>query len=74
MELMRHRAWKIIWNFGSVALKNDKFFAGLGIEEASTNHCRIDKKSQSYQLTMYFLDGINQYLDGKTPIEFSLLV
>jgi hypothetical protein len=25
MELMPYRAWKIIWNFGSVALKNDKF-------------------------------------------------
>jgi acyl-homoserine lactone acylase PvdQ len=32
------------------------------------------KKSQSYQLTMAYLDGINQYLDeGKTPIEFSLV-
>jgi penicillin amidase len=45
----------------------------LGIEEASTKAAALIK-SQSYQLTMAYLDGINQYLDdGKTPIEFSLV-
>ena len=76
MELMRRIApGRLSEIFGSVALKNDKFFAGLGIEEASAKAiAALDKKSQSYQLTMAYLDGINQYLDdGKTPIEFSLV-
>ncbi|CAH0334697.1 Acyl-homoserine lactone acylase QuiP [Flavobacterium sp. CECT 9288] len=76
MELMRRIApGRLSEIFGSVALKNDKFFAGLGIEEASAKAiAALDKNSPSYQLTMSYLDGINQYLDeGKTPIEFSLI-
>ncbi len=76
MELMRRIApGRLSDIFGSVALKNDKFFAGLGIEEASAKAiAALDKNSPSYQLTMAYLDGINQYLeDGKTPIEFSLV-
>jgi penicillin amidase len=75
MELMRRIApGRLSEIFGSVALKNDNFFAGLGIEEASTKAIAALIKSQSYQLTMAYLDGINQYLDdGKTPIEFSLV-
>lgn len=76
MELMRRIApGRLSEIFGSVALKNDKFFAGLGIEEASGKAIAVlDKNSQSYQLTMAYLDGINQYIDeGKTPIEFSLV-
>jgi len=76
MELMRRIApGRLSEIFGSVALKNDKFFAGLGIEEASkVAIARLDKKSPSYQLAMAYLDGINQYLEqGTTPIEFQLL-
>ena len=76
MELMRRIApGRLSEIFGSVALKNDKFFAGLGIEEASAKAiAALDKNSPSYQLTMAYLDGINQYInEGKTPIEFSLV-
>ncbi|TRX42299.1 penicillin acylase family protein [Flavobacterium restrictum] len=76
MELMRRIApGRLSEIFGSVALKNDTFFAGIGIEEASAKAiAHLDKNSPSYQLTMAYLDGINHYLDqGKTPIEFTLL-
>lgn len=76
MELMRRIApGRLSEIFGSVALKNDIFFAGLGIEEASAVAiAALDKKSPSYQLTLAYLDGINQYIEeGKTPIEFQLI-
>ncbi|HEU0126980.1 MAG TPA: penicillin acylase family protein, partial [Flavobacterium sp.] len=55
--------------------KNDKFFAGIGIEEASAKAiAKLHKNSESYKLTQAYLDGINQYLDeGVTPIEFTLV-
>ncbi|MCL6462205.1 MAG: penicillin acylase family protein, partial [Flavobacterium micromati] len=76
MELMRRIApGRLSEIFGSAALKNDKFFAGIGIEEASAKAiAKLNKNSQSYQLTISYLDGINQYLvEGTTPVEFSLL-
>lgn len=76
MELMRRIApGRLSAIFGSVALKNDMFFAGLGIEEASEKAIALlDKNSPSYQLTMAYLDGINQYMEeGTAPIEFSLV-
>jgi penicillin G amidase len=76
MELLRRIVpGRLSEIFGSVALKNDTFFAGLGIEEASqVAIANLDKKSQSYQLMMGYLDGINQYMEeGVTPIEFQLL-
>ncbi|PZX92292.1 penicillin acylase family protein [Flavobacterium aquariorum] len=76
MELLRRIApGRLSEVFGSVALKNDKFFVGLGIEEASQKAiANLDKKSRAYQLTMAYLDGINQYLEeGVTPVEFQLL-
>ena len=76
MELMRRIApGRLSEIFGKVALKNDKFFAGLGIEEASDKAIAdLDKNSVSYQLATSYLEGINQYLDeGKTPIEFQLV-
>ena len=62
MELMRRIApGRLSEIFGSLALKNDKFFAGLGIEEASAKAiAQLDKKSEAYQLAMAYLDGINQ--------------
>lgn len=76
MELLRRIApGRLSEIFGSVALKNDQFFVGLGIEEASAKAIRsLDKNSPAYQLTMAYLEGINQYLEeGSTPVEFQLL-
>ena len=76
MELMRRIApGRLSEIFGSVALQNDMFFAGLGIEEASEIAiAKLDKNGKDYQLAMAYLDGINQYLEeGKTPIEFYLV-
>lgn len=76
MELLRRIApGKLSELFGSVALQNDKFFAGIGIEEASAKAiAKLDKNSESYKMTQAYLDGINQYLEeGTTPIEFTLV-
>lgn len=76
MELMRRIApGRLSEIFGSVMLKNDTFFSGLGIDEASEKAIsELDKTSESYTLTMAYLDGINQYIEeGKTPIEYTLL-
>lgn len=76
MELMRRIApGRLSEIFGTKALNNDKFFAGIGIEEASEKAvAQLDKNSEVYKLSMAYLDGINQYLDeGKTPIEFLLV-
>ncbi|TRX30606.1 penicillin acylase family protein [Flavobacterium sp. ZT3R18] len=76
MELLRRIVpGKLSEIFGSAALKNDNFFVGLGIEEASQKAIvNLDKNSPAYQLTMAYLDGINQYVEeGVTPVEFQLL-
>jgi penicillin amidase len=76
MELLRRIApGRLSEIFGSVALKNDMFFSGIGIEEASAKAiAKLDKNSPSYQLTLAYLDGINQYLEeGVTPVEFTLV-
>ena len=76
MELLRRIApGKLSEIFGTKALKNDIFFAGLGIDEASEKAViSADKNSQSYKLAKSYLDGLNQYVEnGKTPIEFQIL-
>ena len=76
MELLRRIApGRLSEIFGTKVLKTDRFFAGLGIDETSeTAVANMDKNSPSYQLTLAYLDGINQYIEeGKTPIEFQLL-
>ena len=76
MELLRRIApGKLSEIFGTKALKNDIFFAGLGIDEASEKAVQnIDKNSQTYKLAMSYLDGLNQYVEnGKTPLEFQIL-
>ena len=76
MELMRRIApGKLSEIFGSVMLKTDTFFSGLGISEnTQKNIAKLDKNSQAYKLTMAYIDGINQYIEeGKTPIEYQLL-
>lgn len=76
MELLRRIApGRLSEIFGSLALKSDLFFSGIGIDEASDKAiAALDKKSQYYQLTLAYLDGINQYMENAaTPIEFQLL-
>ena len=76
MELLRRIApGKLSEIFGTKALKTDRFFAGLGIDEASDLAIsKMNKNAESYQLASSYLDGINQFIDeGKTPIEFQLL-
>jgi penicillin amidase len=76
MELMRRIApGRLSEMFGNPALKTDKFFAGIGINENSAKAvAQLDKNSQTYILANAYLNGINQYLDqGTTPIEFTLL-
>ena len=76
MELMRRIApGRLSEMFGSKVLKADTFFVGLGIDENSEKAiAKLDKNTQAYQLTLAYIDGINQYLEeGKTPIEFQIL-
>jgi penicillin G amidase len=76
MELLRRIApGRLAEIFGSRALKNDIFFAGLGIDEASEKTIlELDKNGQPYKMATAYLDGLNQYLEnGKTPLEFTIL-
>jgi len=76
MELIRRiAAGRLSEMFGEKLIKTDKFFSGLGIEEASEETIQqLDKNSEAYQLAIAYLDGINQYIEnGSTPIEFYLL-
>ena len=76
MELMRRIApGRLAEIFGTPALKTDKFFAGIGIDESSAKAvAQLDKHSQTYILANAYLGGINQYMDeGTTPVEFTLL-
>ncbi|MBV1888084.1 MAG: penicillin acylase family protein, partial [Urechidicola sp.] len=76
MELMsRIASGKLSEIFGEVALKNDKLFIGLGIEEASKQAIELlDTNSNTYKMFIAYLDGINQFIEeGPTPIEFYIL-
>ncbi len=76
MELIRRiAAGRLSEIFGKELIKTDKFFSGLGIEEASSKTIKnLDKNSEAYKLTMAYLDGINQFMEnGPTPIEFYLV-
>jgi len=76
MELIRRIApGRLSEIFGTQLVETDAFFKGLGIEEnARKSIAQLDKNSTAYQLTMSYLDGINQFVEnGSTPIEFKLL-
>jgi penicillin amidase len=76
MELMRRIApGRLSELFGNKALANDKFFAGIGIDENSEKAiAQLEKNSETYKLSMAYVDGINQYIEnGKTPLEFRLV-
>ena len=76
MELIRRiAAGRLSEMFGEKVIRTDKFFSGLGIEEAATASIeQLDKNSEAYKLTMAYLDGVNQFIkEGPTPIEFYLV-
>jgi penicillin amidase len=76
MELIRRiAAGRLSEMFGEKVVRTDKFFSGLGIEEAAAVSIeQLDKNSEAYKLTMAYLDGVNQFIkEGPTPIEFYLL-
>ncbi len=76
MEVMRRIApGRLSEIFGSKALPNDTFFAGIGINENSEKAiAELDKNSEAYALSMAYLEGVNQFIEnGKTPIEFQLV-
>ncbi|MBL4642980.1 MAG: penicillin acylase family protein [Flavobacteriaceae bacterium] len=76
MELIRRiAAGRLSEIFGKDLVKTDRFFAGLGIEEASAKTiANLDKNSDSYKLAIAYLDGVNQFMEnGPTPVEFLLV-
>ena len=76
MELIRRiAAGRLSEMFGEKLIKTDQFFSGLGIEEASFETIKeLDKNSETYQLAMAYLDGVNQFINnGPTPVEFYFL-
>lgn len=73
MELIRRiSAGRLSEIFGEDMIKTDKFFRGLGIENAAIKTIKnLDTTTQSYILTQAYLNGINQFIEnGATPIEF----
>ncbi len=76
MELMRRIApGRLSEVLGEKLVEVDLFFSGLGIvENANESIAKLDQNSVSYQYTLAYLDGINQFIEeGPTPLEFLLL-
>ncbi|CAM1351383.1 penicillin acylase family protein [Tenacibaculum insulae] len=76
MELIRRiAAGRLAEVFGDDLVRTDKFFSGLGIEEAAVKTIHgLDRKSEAYKLTEAYLKGINQFIEeGTTPLEFYLV-
>ena len=76
MELIRRiAAGRLSELFGEKLVRNDKFFSGLGIEEASEVTIKnLDTTTVEYNLAMAYLDGVNQFIEnGPKPIEFYLV-
>ncbi|MDO6813583.1 penicillin acylase family protein [Tenacibaculum soleae] len=76
MELIRRiSAGRLAEVFGKDLVRTDKFFSGLGIEEAAEKTIQnLDKNTEAYKLTQAYLSGINQFIDeGATPLEFYLV-
>ena len=67
MELIRRIApGRLSEIFGEQLVETDAFFKGLGIvENAEASIAKLDKNSIPYQLTMAYLNGINQFLTMK---------
>ena len=76
MELIRRIApGRLSEIFGDKLVETDVFFAGLGlVEDANESIAKIDINSETYKLTMAYLDGVNQFVEeGATPIEYNLI-
>lgn len=76
MEILKRIApGKLSELFGDELLETDRFFATLGIDEASQKTIdSIDINSKSYLLAQAYLKGINQFIDeGPTPVEYLIL-
>jgi len=61
---------------GKDALQVDLFFRTIGIDQHSKRDAQIltDAKSITYDASMAYLDGINQFIEsGYSPIEYTLL-
>ena len=76
MELVKRIApGRLSEILGKDLLKTDKFFATLGIDEASQNAVnQLDKNSEVYKLSQAYIKGVNQFIEeGFTPIEYTIL-
>ena len=76
MELIRRiAAGRLSELFGEKLIRNDKFFSGLGIVEATEETIKnLDTTTVEYSLAMAYLDGVNQFNEnGPTPIEYYLV-
>lgn len=76
MEVIRRiAAGRLSEIFGEKLIRTDKLFSGLGIEEKAEETIKnLDKNSQSYQLAIAYLEGVNQFInEGKTPVEYTLV-
>ncbi len=76
MELIRRiAAGRLAEVFGKELVRTDKFFSGLGIEEAASKTIEnLDKNSEAYKMTEAYLNGINQFIEeGAKPLEFYLV-
>lgn len=76
MELIRRiAAGRLAEIFGEKLIETDTFMSGLGIEESAQETIQnLEKQSEMYQLSMAYLEGVNQYIaEGQTPIEFTIV-
>ncbi|WP_408045317.1 penicillin acylase family protein [Tenacibaculum litopenaei] len=76
MELIRRIApGRLSELFGEKLLKVDRFFKGLGIEDATEKALqKLDTTSKAYKLTQSYLKGVNEFIEnGKTPLEYHML-
>lgn len=76
MELIsRIAAGRLSELFGEPMVNIDKFFLTLGIDKNSDQLLQeLDTTSVAYQMTLAYLDGVNQYVhQGKTPVEYRIL-
>jgi len=75
MELLRRIApGRLSEAFGPDALPNDRFFIGLGIDEATQEVlASLDPADPSIVMAQAYLDGVNQFIEeGTTPVEYYL--
>jgi len=76
MELLKRIApGRLSEIFGEDMLKNDTFFASIGIDEASEKALQdLNKNSEVYKIVEAYVNGVNQFIEeGPTPIEYTLV-